>query len=65
MIRLATLFAALALPLIVTCAAARAEAPSGQMTWGVHTTLVPAWLGPADNIQQTPFMVQLACTTRS
>ncbi len=30
------------------------------MTWAVHTTLVPAWLDPADNIQQTPFMVQLA-----
>jgi peptide/nickel transport system substrate-binding protein len=32
----------------------------GQMIWAVHTTLVPAWLDPADNIQQTPFMVQLA-----
>jgi len=39
---------------------ARSEAPVGQMTWAVHTTLVPAWLDPADNIQQTPFMVQLA-----
>src|SRR5437867_12873790 len=39
---------------------ARAETPAGQMTWAVHTTLVPAWLDPADNIQQTPFMVQLA-----
>src|SRR2546429_8348944 len=38
----------------------RADAPAGQMTWAVHTTLVPAWLDPADNIQQTPFMVQLA-----
>jgi len=38
----------------------RSEAPAGQMTWAVHTTLVPAWLDPADNIQQTPFMVQLA-----
>src|SRR5437867_7119554 len=39
---------------------ARAETPAGQMTWAVHTTLVPAWLDPADNIQQTPFMIQLA-----
>jgi len=30
------------------------------MIWAVHTTLVPAWLDPAENIQQTPFMVQLA-----
>ncbi|PYN10866.1 MAG: hypothetical protein DME05_26020, partial [Candidatus Rokuibacteriota bacterium] len=37
-----------------------AEAPSGQMTWAVHTTLVPAWLDPADNIQGTPFMIQMA-----
>src|SRR5262247_2953101 len=34
--------------------------PEGQMTWAVHTTLVPAWLDPADNIQGTPFMVQMA-----
>jgi peptide/nickel transport system substrate-binding protein len=32
-------------------------APEGQMTWAVHTTLVPAWFDPADNIQATPFMV--------
>jgi len=37
-----------------------AAAPEGQMTWAVHTTLVPAWFDPAENIQQTPFMVQLA-----
>src|SRR5215831_7094373 len=40
--------------------AAQEGAPAGQMTWAVHTTLVPAWLDPADNIQQTPFMAQLA-----
>src|SRR5215813_11700219 len=40
--------------------ASSAEAPAGQMTWAVHTTLVPAWLDPADNIQQTPFRVRLA-----
>src|SRR2546422_1807935 len=30
------------------------------MTWAVHTALVPAWFDPAENIQGTPFMVQLA-----
>jgi peptide/nickel transport system substrate-binding protein len=59
-IRLVTLFGALALIIIVACGPARAEAPSGTMTWGVHTTVVPAWLDPAENIQQTPFLVQLA-----
>src|SRR5713226_2252223 len=32
-------------------------APEGQMTWAVHTTLVPTWFDPAENIQGTPFMV--------
>ena len=35
-------------------------APEGQMTWAVHTTLVPTWFDPAENIQQTPFMILLA-----
>jgi peptide/nickel transport system substrate-binding protein len=30
------------------------------MTWAVHTTLVPSWFDPADNIQATPFMVLYA-----
>src|SRR5215471_19974086 len=30
------------------------------MTWAVHTTLVPAWFDPAENIQATPFMIQMA-----
>jgi peptide/nickel transport system substrate-binding protein len=34
-----------------------AAAPQGQMTWAVHTTLVPTWFDPAENIQGTPFMV--------
>src|SRR5262249_43914538 len=38
----------------------RGEPPAGQMTWGVHTTLVPAWFDPAENIQGTPFMVLAA-----
>src|SRR5881296_2961950 len=32
-------------------------APEGQMTWAVHTTLVPTWFDPAESIQGTPFMV--------
>jgi ABC-type transport system substrate-binding protein len=38
----------------------RSEAPAGQMTWAVHTTLVPTWFDPAETIQGTPFMVLLA-----
>src|SRR2546428_5246702 len=38
----------------------RSEAPAGQMTWAVPTRVVPAWLDPAENIQLTPFMIQLA-----
>src|SRR6266571_6118733 len=38
-------------------AAAGAAGPEGQMTWAVHTTLVPSWFDPAENIQDTPFMV--------
>src|SRR6266508_2068887 len=32
-------------------------APEAQMTWAVHTTLVPSWFDPAETIQGTPFMV--------
>jgi peptide/nickel transport system substrate-binding protein len=49
--------------LLVALAAPIAPAdagPEGQMTWAVHTTLVPTWFDPAENIQQTPFMVQHA-----
>ncbi len=35
-------------------------APEGQLTWAVHTTLVPSWFDPAEMIQQTPFMVLYA-----
>src|SRR5213594_3771584 len=54
-----------ALALIVAAASfavpeARAEAPAGQMTWAVHTTLVPSWFDPAETIQGTPFMVLMA-----
>src|SRR5712692_7556945 len=35
-------------------------APEGQMTWAVHTTLVPTWFDPAETIQGTPFMILYA-----
>src|SRR6267142_426374 len=34
-----------------------AAAPDGQITWGVHTTLVPAYFDPAETIIGTSFMV--------
>jgi len=44
--------------LTVLVAAASADAaPEGQMTWAVHTTLVPTWFDPAESIQGTPFMI--------
>jgi peptide/nickel transport system substrate-binding protein len=46
----------IALAALVTVAPAQA-APEGQMTWAVHTTLVPTWFDPAESIQGTPFMV--------
>ena len=36
---------------------ADAAAPAGQLTWGIHTTLAPAWLDPAETPGFiTPFM---------
>ena len=32
-------------------------APEGQVTWGVHTTLVPSYFDPAETLIGTPFMV--------
>jgi peptide/nickel transport system substrate-binding protein len=50
--------------LVLALAAAGASpgetAPEGQMTWAVHTTLVPTWFDPAEIIQGTPFMVLYA-----
>jgi peptide/nickel transport system substrate-binding protein len=34
-----------------------AAAPEGQVTWAVHTTLVPSYFDPAETIIVTPFMV--------
>ena len=56
----ALLVAVLAVVLVGAWAAvpeARVESPAGQMTWAVHTTLVPSWFDPAETIQGTPFMV--------
>jgi peptide/nickel transport system substrate-binding protein len=50
-------FLLVSLAALAPAAPAGAEAPAGQMTWAVHTTLVPTWFDPAENIQQTPFMV--------
>jgi len=34
-----------------------AAAPEGQITWAVHTTLVPSYFDPAETTLVTPFMV--------
>src|SRR6266478_3405604 len=40
---------------------ARAGGPQGQLTWGVHVSLAPAWFDPADiSGIITPFMVLYA-----
>jgi peptide/nickel transport system substrate-binding protein len=38
-------------------APAGAASPEGQMTWAVHTTIVPTWFDPAEALHGTPFMV--------
>ena len=38
----------------------RSEAPAGQMTWGVHTTLVPTYFDPAETIIGTSYMMLYA-----
>src|SRR5512137_1629279 len=40
---------------------ARAVAPQGQLTWGVHISLAPTWFDPAETPGIiTPFMVMYA-----
>jgi peptide/nickel transport system substrate-binding protein len=40
---------------------ARAAAPQGQLTWGIHVSLAPTWFDPADTQALiTPFMVLYA-----
>ena len=49
--------AALGLAAGVPRLASAAAGPEGQLTWGIHTTLAPAWLDPADTPGFiTPFM---------
>jgi ABC-type transport system substrate-binding protein len=38
----------------------RSEAPEGQMTWAVHTTLVPSWFDPAEMTLGAAFMTLYA-----
>src|SRR5262249_53278783 len=55
------LFVVLALALMFGAGAARAGDPQGQLTWGVHTTLAPTWLDPAETSGiVTPYMVMYA-----
>jgi hypothetical protein len=58
--RFGTLVAALTLA-IAGFAAPAAATPEGQITWGVHVTLAPTWLDPAETPGIiTPFMVMYA-----
>ena len=42
-------------------ASAQQKAPSGQMTWAIHTTIVPSWFDPAETqALVTPYMVLYA-----
>ena len=47
--------------LLIVAASARAEAPAGQVTWGVSVSLPPAWFDPADATGiLIPFLVYYA-----
>ena len=43
--------------LLFASVAVAVAAPEGQLTWGVHTTLVPSYFDPAETIIGTSFMV--------
>jgi peptide/nickel transport system substrate-binding protein len=68
------LFASFAIAVILLAGAlpggvpeARADAPSGQMSWAVHVSLAPTWFDPAETSGIiTPFLfpTRCACTTR-
>jgi peptide/nickel transport system substrate-binding protein len=46
---------------VLLIAAPASAAPEGQLTWAVHTTLVPAWFDPVDMPGViTPFMILYA-----
>ena len=55
---------ALAAVAVLIAAAPVAAAPEGQITWGVHTTLVPSYFDPAETTIGTSFMVLYGSTTR-
>jgi peptide/nickel transport system substrate-binding protein len=59
---LAVVVALLVAPAVVAGAApeGRSEAPVGQITWAVHTTLVPTYFDPAETTIITSFMVLYA-----
>ena len=56
------LLAATAIGLVAGAPAiARAAAPQGQLTYGIHVSLAPTWFDPADTLGLiTPFMVLYA-----
>jgi peptide/nickel transport system substrate-binding protein len=51
---------ALLLGLALGFAAPADATPDGQMTWAVHTTLVPAWFDPAETMIGSSFLVLYA-----
>src|SRR5262245_59250647 len=53
--------AVLVLTLLASGVAEVAAAPEGQMTWGIHVSLVPTWFDPAETTGiVTPFMLMYA-----
>jgi peptide/nickel transport system substrate-binding protein len=55
------LVACLVLLAVAHAPAPAAAAPEGQLTWGVHVTLAPTWLDPAETPGIiTPFMIMYA-----
>ncbi len=51
----------LVLMIIAVGAPAAVAAPEGQVTWGIHVSLVPSWFDPAETTGiVTPFMVMYA-----
>jgi len=51
----------LALLILAGGVAVAAAAPEGQMTWGIHVSLVPTWFDPAETTGiVTPFMLMYA-----
>jgi len=59
---LAVVVALLVAPALTAGAApaGRSDAPAGQITWAVHTTLVPTYFDPAETTIITSFMVLYA-----